>query len=456
MQDQDDNDLGAASDEPDGSAARSGDLEHGETETAVAVAVKPGLPEGVNKERRLLLIAYEYWYSLLEGRGFPAISDMSRDNVETFRDNSFLVDFPTESDGAVLRFVGASIIAEYEGETELVGQSAATVPGESILSRLIVHFPEVLAHRAPVSFEAEYDSNRNSHILYRGILLPFSDDDQNIHFILGVLNWKEVALAAKAEKALEPPQPSQPPVAPDAAVEAPNLSAGAQGGLAAAVANGRAAASAVHHVDGRSRGTLYDVLAHVLNIYEEGVSDPAALKKLLLGAGIRSQARAPFTPIIKLLFGPGYDKTRITEYATALSYAHGLGVLSGDLGRFLRDHEGGIKGCVMLARATRRGSAGAASGAGTDPVEALRKAPVLGSISLPQGYADRPEFTILIGRRKGGARDGSGDKEKIIEIIAELKQKKLRIEPLLKQAVREIAHDIAPDDDAAGGPDESS
>src|SRR5690606_17774473 len=37
-------------------------------------------------------------------------------------------------------------------------------------------------------------------IMYRGILLPFSSDDDTIDFIMGVINWKEAASADQAEE----------------------------------------------------------------------------------------------------------------------------------------------------------------------------------------------------------------------------------------------------------------
>ena len=43
--------------------------------------------------------------------------------------------------------------------------------------------------------------------------------------------------------------------------------------------------------------------------------------ELLEDAGLKAQARAPMTPVVKLVFGSGYDKGRLTEYAAALSWA---------------------------------------------------------------------------------------------------------------------------------------
>ena len=41
------------------------------------------------------------------------------------------------------------------------------------------------------------------------------------------------------------------------------------------------------------------------------------------------------TPVVKLIFGAGYDKTRITEFAAALDYAHRNIVAQGSLADLL-------------------------------------------------------------------------------------------------------------------------
>src|SRR3546814_1535365 len=46
---------------------------------------------------------------------------------------------------------------------------------------------------APIGFEAEFVNQRGVEILYRGILMPFSSDDDTIDFIYGVISWKEIA-----------------------------------------------------------------------------------------------------------------------------------------------------------------------------------------------------------------------------------------------------------------------
>ena len=74
------------------------------------------------------------------------------------------------------------------------------------------------------------------------------------------------------------------------------------------------------------------------------------------------------TPLVKLVFGADYDKTRLTEYATALGHAHRLGLARGTLADYLSGAEGGLKGVVNAERRLRREESGV-------PAAETRKAP---------------------------------------------------------------------------------
>ena len=64
------------------------------------------------------------------------------------------------------------------------------------------------------------------------------------------------------------------------------------------------------------------------------------------------------TPVVKLVFGADYDKTRLTEYAAVLTHAHRVGIERGKLGTFLAEAEGGLKAVVQTERQLRREEAG--------------------------------------------------------------------------------------------------
>src|SRR3546814_11875146 len=98
------------------------------------------------------------------------------------------------------------------------------------------------------------------------------------------------------------------------------------------------------------RSTRTDTLFPYTTLFRS----PQGYAELLEDAGIAVQARAPMTPVVKLVFGMDYDKTRLTEFAAALSYAARNDVKPGHLQALLEGYEGGLKGVVAAARAMRR------------------------------------------------------------------------------------------------------
>src|SRR3546814_16959248 len=81
---------------------------------------------------------------------------------------------------------------------------------------------------------------------------------------------------------------------------------------------------------------------------------PHDYAELLADAGIKAQASAPMIPIVKLVFGATYDKTRLTEYAAALDHALANMLESHALAAYLEQYAGGLKGLVRDMRQARR------------------------------------------------------------------------------------------------------
>src|SRR3546814_8340179 len=73
--------------------------------------------------------------------------------------------------------------------------------------------------------------------------------------------------------------------------------------------------------EGRSRSARYRAIGLAYGFALVAQRRPHDYAELLEDAGIKAQARAPMIPIVKLVFGATYDKTRLTEYAAALDHA---------------------------------------------------------------------------------------------------------------------------------------
>ena len=445
-------------------------------------------------ERRMQVRAYNHWASLLDKRNFPSIEDLDPQALPDFGPYSVLLDFTGGIENPAIQFLGEKLGLECGTDGEIA--ALADVPARSLLSRITDHYMQILANQAPIGFEAEFVNQREQTILYRGILLPFSSDDDTIDFIYGVINWKELAdqqttdaLLLEIDQALEvapatglqrnlpitdwadgpaavrnpalneiaaddddwdtldltteaaadgddadvldlaglaevaPPQADLPapafaaleretPADDDVlelprAVEADAPLAGLTAidpdamELADWLASARELAEAARGSEDRTRHALYAAIGRAYDFSLAAQHAPADFAELVTDSGLTVQDRAPMTPVVKLVFGAEYDKTRLTEFATALSHAQRIGLARGALCDYLRSAPGGLKGVVSEERRHKREDSGHGAAAVRDtPGEALaRKLRSLEHFALGTVAAQGSEFTVLVARR---------------------------------------------------------
>lgn len=364
-------------------------------------------------ERRMHVRAYNYWVSLLNGRPYPSIEDLDPANLSDFGPNSVLLDFSAGIDDPRIRFLGRSLRTECGVDSGIT--RIANVPSRSLLSRLTDHYLQIIANRAPIGFEAEFVSQRGNNTMYRGILMPFSSNEDTIDFIYGVINWKELVDAetqAKLNAELEAARRLAPRDVPAAAVWADGPSSGFGHGeddaapqdatepdamtpLADRLMLARETAAAVRAADTRSRAALYRALGRAYDFAHAADEAPDDYAALLNGAGIGQQARAPMTPVVKLVFGKDYDKARVTEFAAVLSHGRRLGVAPGQLAPLLEGTPGGLKALVRAERDARRPAPAKGGDPAAEAEAALRQAPALAQV--PMG-APGDDLVVLIAR----------------------------------------------------------
>ena len=368
-------------------------------------------------ERRMHVRAYNHWVSLLRGRQFPPIDALDAAGNRDFGSHSVLLDFSRGVDKPSIAFLGAELARECDFDAG--AHDLADVPPRSLLSRLTDHYMQIIANRAPVGFEAEFQSAAGQQTAYRGILMPFSSDDETIDFIFGVINWKEVAsafeadgvlaeLAARPEPAPRVPAWRDGPHAKPAALDAPvplELSEAhedpepASDDLADWLAYARNSADAVKQADSRSRAALYHALGHAYDFALLADTQPGEYAEMLTDAAIKVQARAPMTPVVKLIFGVDYDKTRLTEFAAALTFGKRNGLLKGGMARFLEYFPGGLKAIVAAERRERRPGGSVKQDRNR---EAARHIATQEIFTLP----GEDEFVVLVARRIDAERVG--------------------------------------------------
>ncbi len=446
------------------------DYDRGEDE---AVRELPPVAIG-NDERRMQVRAYNFWASLLVDRILPNIEDLDPDNLPDFGPHSVLLDFSCGIEDPAIVFLGDKLAAEC-GTTGPIAK-LSDVPSRSLLSRITDHHLQIIANQAPIGFEAEFVNQTGVPVMYRGILLPFSSDDDTIDFIFGVINWKEIAdqqttdeLMLEIDQALENipevlrikgpltewadgpaetgisslsanfpmdaaneedeaiwPEPAfggastfaSNDIHHDAAASdndgdvldltgfdtedpaLPGVTDNDAMGLADWLASARELALAAQGSEDRSRLSLYAAIGRAYDFSIAAAADPEGYAELVTDAGLTVQDRAPMTPLVKLVFGAGYDKTRLTEYAATLGHAQRLDLPRGSLENFLANAPGGLKGIVATERKLRRDDDGAPAAPRQSPRERLaRKLRKLDHQPLAELSVEGSEFTLLVARR---------------------------------------------------------
>ncbi len=391
-------------------------------------------------ERRMHVRAYNHWVSLLHGRAYPSIEDLDPDNIMDFGAHSVLLDFSRGVDDPAIRFLGHALREETGLDTSIT--HVAQVPSRSLLSRLTDHYLQIIANRAPIGFEAEFVGTRGHNTFYRGILMPFSSNDDTIDFIYGVINWKEM-VDAETQAKLEAEVEEAHRTAPRSLVAAPVWADGPSAGMGAPAAEeitaadvlvttdasladklllARESAAAARASDTRSRSALYRALARAYDFALAADDDAESYAELLEDARLTAQARAPMTPAVKLVFGADYDKTRVTEFAAVLSHAKRLAVPQGGLDAFLDGAEGGIKGVVKAERAFRRPPA--KPDAYTEIAAELRSRTPLAHVDMAIEIPANREFVVLLAR---AGKQG-------LDIVAQVEDS-----PLTERLVRKAA-----------------
>jgi hypothetical protein len=591
--------------DPDGQGDRAWDAF--EDEAADSPQFHDVPPELIGSdERRMQVRAYNHWAGLAGDRQFPNITDLDPADIAEFGPHSVLLDFTEGPGNPAVRFLGDKLGVEC-GAVGIIDR-LSDVPSRSLLSRITDHYMQILAHQAPIGFEAEFINHVGLALLYRGILLPYSSDDRTIDYIYGVINWKEMAdqltadeLLLEIDQALElegaleltaeaageqapapapapaphpaprfaslaeryamdsgygaaaadeddedgalpdfsafdldedeydedevedesagynfasladyietpfkkaidltalnrpavpvgyaPPAPapvpvpveytpgfapefasargtdegaddesgfaphglpafaatplaepgvpedapvsgdaSDPaPVAGDLAPETrdPALTGALHDWLAAA----RDLARAADSTEDRSRSALYAAVSRAYDFSLAAQAAPEEYAALIADAGLVVQERAPMTPVVKLVFGPDYDKTRLTEYAAVLTHAHRLGLACGSLAGFLSRTVGGVKAIVRAERELRRGGQDKPVEDAVSVREALAKAlRALEALTLDELDGAGPEFALALVRR---------DEIGCAQIVAEVPEDIV----LLERAARKI------------------
>lgn len=338
---------------------------------------------GSDDERRMQVRAYRLWLSQVEAGELPPIEGLCPEQLGDLGTNGALVDFTLGLDRPALIYLGAALAAECGMDRDIF--NLGDVPERSLLSRLTEHCLEVIANRAPVGFDAEFNDQDDRLVLYRSILLPFSSDGERVDFVYGVISWKHADRPKPGELQVQIVEPFPVLTAPPLPYHQPGLS-----GL---LTSARELASRAQQTEDRSHRALYAAVSRAHDFAIAARAWPSERSALLAATG-GGGGTTQLNDLVRAVFGPEWAKPRLSEFALVLEHAERTGLGQGALATVLLEFPGGLKGLVAAERALRKPSPPA-------PRTAIRPGLTRKLRQLTPLTAVIPidEFTLVVARR---------------------------------------------------------
>ncbi len=396
-----------------------------------ANAARPASRAG---EKRMNARLLGYWDRLRENADFASITTFDVEAIPEFGAHAFMLDLNNDTEDPLIRYVGRDLTTNCG--VNVAGRRLSETPAISLLARVARHYRQVVATAQSAAFADEFVGEASKLTLYRGVMLPFTKDGRNIDYIVGAITSRTEGAAP----AVVPGQQSAHALPGDN--EARRLRSLIETEVGAALKPQEAASpldqglrhcrvlarrAAASHA--RSRQALYEALARTYEFHFQAEADPVAHDALLAEHGLTRQDRAPFTPIVKLVFGTDYDKTRLSEYAAALGYAKRCQQSAAGFLGFLGSQDGGLKACVRAERAARRAEQGRPPDATERARDLLRQIDATGLITDPDGGTE--EFVLVLGRR-------SVNQPGVIEVLRVLDEQPTVVAATVKKVAAEL------------------
>lgn len=142
------------------------------------------------QERRLVVQMIECWRAAAGEARFPAWTAFDPADLGDKRRHCYFLDLADGRDDPTLVQVGDALIADCGRDP--TGGPVSAVPGPTLLSESLQHFPLALDRQAPVSLGGMFAHADGRQVLFRSVILPLAGDGDEIVGFLGAANHRTV------------------------------------------------------------------------------------------------------------------------------------------------------------------------------------------------------------------------------------------------------------------------
>ncbi len=145
-------------------------------------------------DRRMVLQMLAYWREMRGDGAFPSFEDFDPRAIPEIWVNVFVLDLEGFPNDPLFRLAGDAFAAKTGSPLRNIRISQ--VPENTLAERSVSYYREVIARGVPISRGGEFNKSDGTKVLYRGVILPMSDDGVTINGLLGAANCREPAQVA--------------------------------------------------------------------------------------------------------------------------------------------------------------------------------------------------------------------------------------------------------------------
>ena len=145
------------------------------------------------KDRRLVSRLLQYCRTIADEAGVVRLNDINPDQFSDFKAECFVLDISGSQDSPRFHTVGAAF-QDSDGQ-DFTGKNVAEVPQDCLLFHAAGYVSRVLKKPAPLSLGGQFRQGDGRIMIYRSVLVPLRDQNNNITHMIGAANCREMALS---------------------------------------------------------------------------------------------------------------------------------------------------------------------------------------------------------------------------------------------------------------------
>jgi hypothetical protein len=152
---------------------------------------RPALSVSEGIDRRASGRAMQFWRDLANPHAYPSLSQVTAESAGPLWESLFVV--RVAEDARAYSFVIANKVLREALGLDPTGLLVVDTLPSAIRSRSLYYYQAAVDLRAPIDESGKWTRPDGDDVLYRTILLPLSDDQRTINYLLGAFSFRAIA-----------------------------------------------------------------------------------------------------------------------------------------------------------------------------------------------------------------------------------------------------------------------